>query len=106
MSAFITRALRRLGRTLEPLLAPDAEAQRARLERLDEQANVQQSLLKSLASDVTAHRAEVRKLIEARREEGAEMQGRLVDLRSAVRRHEAALRRLARRGGIEAELEL
>jgi hypothetical protein len=106
MSAFIPRALRRLGRTLEPLFAPDAEAQRSRLERLGEQTHDQQRLLKSLVSDVTAQRAEMRKLIEARREEGVEMQGRLADLRTAVRRHHAALRRLARRGGIDAELEL
>jgi hypothetical protein len=106
MSSFITRALRRLGRTLEPLLAPDADAHRARLERLGEQSHDQQRLLKTLASEVTAQRAEVRKLIEARRDESAEMQGRLADLRAAVRRQDAALRRLARRGGIEAELEL
>jgi hypothetical protein len=106
MSVFITRALRRLGRTLEPLLAPDADAHRARLERLAEQSHDQQRLLKTLASEVTAHRAEVKKLMDARRDEGLEMQGRLADLRASVRRQDAALRRLARRGGIEAELEL
>jgi hypothetical protein len=106
MSSFIHRALRRLGRTLEPLLAPDAEAHRARLERLGERSQDQQRLLKTLASEVSAHRAEVKKLIEARRDEGVEMQGRLADLPAAVRRQDAALRRLARRGGIEAELEL
>jgi hypothetical protein len=106
MSSFITRALRRLGRTLEPLLAPDAEAHRARLERLGEQSQDQHRLLKTLASEVTAQRAETRKVIDARRDEALEMQGRLGDLRAAVRRQDAALRRLARRGGIEAELEL
>lgn len=106
MSSFINRVLRRLGRSLEPLLAPDAEAQRARLDRLTEQSRDQQRLVKTLVSDVAAYRAEIRKLIESRRDETVEMQERLADLRAAVRRHEAALRRLARRGGIEAELEL
>jgi hypothetical protein len=106
MSALFNRVLRRLGRSLEPLLAPDAEAQRARLDRLTEQSRDQQRLVKTLASDVAASRAEIRKLLESRRDETAEMQGRFADLRGAVRRHEAALRRLARRGGIEAELEI
>jgi hypothetical protein len=106
MSSLINRALRRLGRSLEPLFAPDADAQRARLDRLAEQSREQQRLVQTLASEVTTYRAEVRKLIESRRDESLEMQGRLADLRAAVRRHEAALRRLARRGGIEAELEL
>ena len=106
MSSLVNRALRRLGRSLEPLLAPEAEIQRARLDRLTEQSRDQQRLVKTLASDVAAYRAEIRKLIESRREEIADMQGRLADLRVGVRRHEAALRRLARRGGIEAELEL
>lgn len=106
MSSFISRALRRLGRSLEPLLAPNAEAERARLERLTEQSRDQQRLFKTLASEVTAHRAEVRKLIETTRDENFEMQARFGELRAAVRRQDAALRRLARRGGIEAELEL
>jgi hypothetical protein len=106
MSSLITRALRRVGRSLEPLLAPDADAQRARLDRLTEQSRDQQRLVKTLASEVTAYRAEVRKLVEARRDESVRLQERLADLRAAVRRHDTALRRLARRGGIEAELEL
>ena len=106
MNSLINRALRRLGRSLEPLFAPDAEAQRARLDRLAERSREQQRLVQTLASEVTAYRAEIRKLIESRRDESLDMQGRLADLRVAVRRHEAALRRLARRGGIEAELEL
>jgi hypothetical protein len=106
MSSLITRALRRLGRSLEPLLAPDAEAQRARLDRLTEQSRDQHRLVKTLVSDVTACRAEIRKLIDARRDESMQMQERIADLRAAVRRQDAALRRLARRGGIQAELEL
>ena len=106
MSSLVNRALRRLGRSLEPLLAPEAEIQRARLERLTEQSRDQQQLVKTLASEVAAYRAEIRKLTEARRDESVDLQGRLADLRAAVRRQDAALRRLARRGGIEAELEL
>jgi len=106
MSSLLDRVLRRLGRSLEPLLAPDAEAQRARLDRLTEQSRDQHGVIKTLASDVAAYRAEIRKVIESSREGTVEMQGRLADLRAAVRRQDAALRRLARRGGIEAELEL
>ena len=106
MSSLINRVLRRLGRSLEPLLAPDAEAQRAHVDRLTEQSRDQQRLIKTLVSEVAASRAEIRKLIDSRRDESVETQGRLADLRVAVRRHETALRRLARRGGIEAELEL
>src|SRR5215468_1552661 len=106
MSSVIARVLRRLGRSLEPLLAPDAEVQRTRLERLAEQSRDQQHLLKTLASEVTAHRAEVRKLVEIRLEEAAETQSRFADLRVSVRRQDAALRRVARRVGIEAEFEL
>jgi len=106
MSSLVNRALRRLGRSLEPLLAPEAEIQRARLERLTEQSRDQQQLVKTLASEVAAYRAEIRKLTEARRDESVDLHGRLADLRAAVRRQDAALRRLARRGGIEAELEL
>jgi hypothetical protein len=106
MSSITTRILRRLGRWLEPLLAPDAEAQRARLDRLSEQSREQQRLVKTLASDVTAHRGEVRTLIEARKADGIEAHARFSDLRASVRRQESAMRRLARRVGIEAELEL
>ena len=106
MSSFIARALRRLGRSLEPLIAPEAEAQRARLDRLAEHSRDQQRLLKTLASEVSAHRAEVRKLIDAHRDHTLDMQSRVADLRAAVRRQDSTLRRLARRGGIEAELEL
>jgi len=106
MNSLIRRALRRLGRSLEPLLAPDAEAHRARLDRLTEQSRDQHRVIKTLASEVAAHRAEIRKVIESNRDETVEMQGRLADLRAAVRRQDAALRRLARRAGIEAELEL
>ena len=104
--SLITRALRRLGRWLEPVLAPDAEAQRARLERLAEQSREQQRLVKTMASDVQAHRAEVRKLIDARRDDDTQMQTRFADLRASVRRQDVALRRLARRVGITAEFEL
>jgi len=100
MSSLVTRVLRRLGRSLEPLLAPEAESQRARLERLTEQSRDQQQLVKTLASEIGAYRAEIRKLTEARRDESVELQGRLAHLRAAVRRQDAALRRLARRGGM------
>jgi len=106
MSSFIARAARRIGRSLEPLIAPDADAQRARLDRLTEQSRDQQHVLKTLASEVSAHRAEVRKLIDAHRDQSLDLQARVADLRASVRRQDAALRRLARRGGIEAELEL
>jgi septal ring factor EnvC (AmiA/AmiB activator) len=104
MSSFIARAARRIGRSLEPLIAPDAEAQRARLDRLTEQSRDQQHVLKTLASEVSAHRAEVRKLIDAHRDQSLDLQARVADLRASVRRQDAALRLLARRGGIEAEL--
>src|SRR5678815_4489499 len=106
MSSFIARVARRIGRSLEPLIAPDADAQRARLDRLTEQSRDQQHVLKTLASEVSAHRAEVRKLIDAHRDQSLDLQARVADLRASVRRQDAALRRLARRGGIEAELEL
>jgi hypothetical protein len=106
MSTVIIRALRRLGRCLEPLLAPDAEAQRARLDHLTEQSRELQRVVKALTADVTAHRAEVRKLIDAQRDDARETQGRVGELRTSVRRQESAMRRLARRAGIEAELEL
>jgi hypothetical protein len=106
MNSFLTRALRRIGRSLEPLLAPGAEAARASLERLSEQSRDQQRVVKTLTSEVTAHRAEVRKLLDARRDESLELQAKLSDLRTTVRRQDAALRRLARRAGIEGEFEL
>ena len=106
MSSVIARALRRLGRLLEPVLAPDAEAQRARLDRLAEQSREQRGLVKTLVSDVQKHRAEVRRLIEAARDEDIQTQARFADLRASVRRQDAALRRLARRVGITAEFEL
>jgi hypothetical protein len=106
MSSVVTRALRRLGRLLEPVLAPDAEAQRARLDRLAEQSREQQRAIKTLAADVTAHRAELRKLLDTSREERTEVHAKLADLRASVRRHDTALRRLARRSGIEAGFEL
>ena len=69
MSSLVTRALRRLGRLLEPVLAPDAEAQRARLDKLAEQSREQQRTIKTLAADVSAHRADVRKLLDTSRDE-------------------------------------
>jgi hypothetical protein len=106
MSSVITRPLRRLGPSLEPLLPPDAEAQRARLDRLTEQSRDQQHIVKTLPAEVTVHGAEVRKLLEARRGESLETQSRLAELRGTMRRRDAALKRLARRSGIEAEFEL
>jgi hypothetical protein len=100
------RALRRFGRWLEPLLAPDAEDQRARQERVAEQSRELQRAVKVLAADVTAQRADVRKLIDAGKDDSLEIQSRLGELRAGIRRQESALRRLARRAGIEAELEL
>src|SRR5512146_215826 len=106
MSSRIAHALRRFGRWLEPVLAPDAQAQRTRLERLAEQSSEEQRLVKTLVSEVTAHRAEVRKLIDARRADSIETQARFNDLRASVRRQESTIRRLSRRLGIDAELEL
>ncbi len=106
MSGLVTRAWRRLGRLLEPVLAPDAESQRARLDRLAEQSREQQRAIKALASEVSAHRADVRKLLDTTRDEATQAQARLADLRVSVRRHDTALRRLARRSGIEAQFEL
>ena len=106
MSSVIARALRRLGRLLEPVLAPDAEAQRARLERLAEQSREQRRLVKTLHADVQKHRAEVRRLAEIARTEDIQTQARFAELRTSVRRQGVALRRLARRAGITAEFEL
>ena len=106
MSSLVARALRRLGRLLEPVLAPDAEAHRARLDRLAEQFREQQRTIKTLAADITAQRAEARKLLEGARDESRHTHAMFAELRSSVRRQETALRRLARRSGIEAEFEL
>jgi hypothetical protein len=102
----IRRTLQRLGRLLEPLLAPDAEAQRARLDRLAEQTREQHRLIKTLVEDVKAHRAEVRRLVDVGRNESNHTQTRLADVRTSVRRQDAAIRRLARRVGISAEFEI
>lgn len=102
----IRRALRRLGRWLEPLLAPDAEAQRARVERLAEQSREQQRLLKTLVSEIAAHRADVHRIVQSNRDDTLNTQARFTELRIGIRRHDAALRRLARRTGIAAEFEL
>jgi len=106
MTSVIGRALRRLGRLLEPLFSPDAEAQRARVERLVAQSREQQRLVKTLAEDVKAHRAEVRRLLEVSRNEARLTQERLADVRASVRRQDAGIRRLARRVGINAEFEI
>src|SRR5205823_4658102 len=73
---------------------------------LAEQSREQQRTIKTLAADVSAHRADVRKLLDTSRDEAAQAQARLAELRTGVRRQDTALRRLARRSGIEAEFEL
>jgi hypothetical protein len=106
MSSLFTRALRRLGRWLEPVLAPDADAQRATLERLLDQSREQQRTIQTLASDVAAHRADVRKLIHSAKDDRLQTDARLADLRGGMRRQDATMKRLARRVSIEAEFEL
>src|SRR5512139_232013 len=95
-------ALRRIGRVLEPLFAPDAEVRREREERLLVLAREQKTALTDLA-DRSA--AQMRRSLDARTADMAEVNARLAELRTGVRRHSLALGRLARRAGVEAELE-
>jgi hypothetical protein len=102
----LTRLLRRIGRSLEPVLAPDAEAQRARGERVIGLVRDQRHAIHELTEQVAAQRAESRRAQEARRADTVETQERFGDLRAGVRRQATALGRLARRAGVEAEFEL
>ncbi|MEQ1908691.1 MAG: hypothetical protein ABMA15_07700 [Vicinamibacterales bacterium] len=102
----LTRLLRRLGRLLEPLLAPDAEARRVREGRLLDQVRELRGGLRELTEQAAAQRAELKRTQDVRAADAAETQARLADLRGGVRRQAATLGRLARRAGIEAGLEL
>jgi hypothetical protein len=99
------RLLRRAGRALEPLFAPDAESQRRRAERLVALAKEQDGAIRDLREQVTAERAELRRMRETRAEDVVETRGAIADLRSGVRRQGTALGRLVRSSGIHAELE-
>ena len=102
----LTRVLRAIGRRLEPLLAPDAEARRAREERLSALIKEQRTAVRDLAEQVQAQRAELRRAQETRAGDLAETRERLADLRIGVRRQSASLGRFARRSGVEAGFEL
>ena len=99
------RILRRAGRALEPLFAPDADDQRRRAERLVALAKEQDGAIRELREQVAAERAELRRMRETRAEDVAETRGTIADLRSGVRRQGSALARLARSSGIHAQLE-
>jgi hypothetical protein len=101
----LTRMLRRAGRLLEPLLAPDAEEQRRRGERLAALVKEQAASLRSLGEQVTAERAELQRMRDLRSSDVAETRDSIADLKSGVRRHGTALARLARTAGIQAQLE-
>jgi hypothetical protein len=101
----LTRILRRAGRILEPLLAPDAEDQRRRAERLVALARDQDAAIRELRDQVAAERAELRRMRDVRATDVAETRGTIADLRSGVRRQGSALARLARSTGIHAQLE-
>src|SRR5258706_12171831 len=101
----LTRILRRAGRALEPLLAPNAEAQRRSAERLVALAKEQESTLRELREQVAAERVELRRMRDVRATDVAEARDTIADLRSGVRRQGTALARLARSAGIHAQLE-
>ena len=104
--SLLHRGFRRLGRLLEPLLAPDAAAQRERVERLIELARQQRDALKALGSLTATQASELQHLKLARSVEVAVTQERFTELRAGVRRQASALARLARRAGIESEFEI
>ena len=104
-ASLLTRLLRRAGRALEPLLAPDADDQRRRGERLVALAKEQDSAIRELREQVAAERAELRRMRELRATDVAETRDSMADLRSGVRRQSSTLGRLARSAGIHAELE-
>jgi hypothetical protein len=101
----LTRILRRAGRVLEPLLAPDAEDQRRRAERLVTLARDQDAAIRELRDQVAAERAELRRMRDVRATDVAETRDTIADLRSGVRRQGSTLARLARSAGIHAQLE-
>jgi len=101
----LTRILRRAGRALEPLLAPDAEEQRRRAEKLVALARDQDAAIRELRDQVAAERAELRRMRDVRATDVAETRDTIADLRSGVRRQGSTLARLARSAGIHAQLE-
>src|SRR5258707_7639043 len=89
--SLLARILRRAGRTLEPLFAPDADDQRRRAARLVALAKEQDGAIRELREQVAAERAELRRMRETRAEDVAETRGTIADLRSGVRRQSTAL---------------
>jgi hypothetical protein len=105
MPSILTRILRRAGRLLEPLLAPDAEEQRRRADRLTTLAKEQATAIRALGEQVTAARSEVQRVRELRSSDVEEARGSVADLKTGMRRQGAALARLARTTGLHAQLE-
>src|SRR5258705_3053991 len=105
MPSILTRILRRAGRLLEPLLAPDAEEQRRRAERLTTLAKEQATAIRALGEQVTAARSDVQRVRELRASDVEEARGSVADLKTGMRRQGAALARLARTTGIHAQLQ-
>jgi hypothetical protein len=105
MPSILTRILRRAGRLLEPLLAPDAEEQRRRADRLATLAKEQATAMRALGEQVAAARSEVQRVRELRASDVEETRGSVADLKTGMRRQGAALARLARTTGIHAQLE-
>src|SRR5258705_12564663 len=105
MPSILTRILRRAGRLLEPLLAPDAEEQRRRAERLTTLAKEQATAIRALGEQVTAARSDVQRVRELRASDVEEARGSVADLKTGMRRQGAALARLARTTGMHAQLE-
>jgi hypothetical protein len=103
--SMLTRMLRRAGRLLEPLLAPDAEEQRRRGDRLASLVKEQATAIRALGEQVTAERAELQRMRDVRSADVEETRDRIADLKSGVRRQGSALARLARTTGIHTNLE-
>src|SRR5258705_13661355 len=101
----LIRLLRGAGRVLEPLLAPDAEEQRRRGDRLAALVKEQATAVRDLGEQVAAERAELQRMRELRSSDVAETRDRMADLKSGVRRQGSAIARLARTSGIHAQLE-
>src|SRR4051812_39503654 len=96
----VTRILRRAGRALEPLLAPDADDQRRRADRLIALAKEQDKAIRELREQIAAERAELKRMRELRSADVAETRDTIGDLQQGVRRQGNTLARLARSTGI------